>query len=236
MSLDGEAYVAKWGKEAAEDAPAFGRIREMGIPFALARTAIERRATIHGLVSSGWLLERRGRSQTCRERNILSREEALRAYTSSGAWISNEEDRRERCRLANGPISLCSLMTISRCRQKESAAEFGPDCGRWSYRLRARSLCKPRTGVAKGSPDWLPATSSPATPRSRLARATSIYDRRGAPSTGSAMIAEAMPSARRGRTQLDARLRLRSALTRTAPRYEYIDTNRSQWIEWVGGV
>jgi hypothetical protein len=36
MSLDGEAYVEKWGNEAAENAPAFGRIREMGIPFALA--------------------------------------------------------------------------------------------------------------------------------------------------------------------------------------------------------
>ena len=35
MSADGEAYVTKWGKEAAEDAPAFGRIKKMGVPFAL---------------------------------------------------------------------------------------------------------------------------------------------------------------------------------------------------------
>jgi hypothetical protein len=35
MSLDGEANVEKWRNEAAENAPAFGRIREIGIPFAL---------------------------------------------------------------------------------------------------------------------------------------------------------------------------------------------------------
>jgi hypothetical protein len=30
-----QCRVAKWGKEAAEDAPAFGRIKQMGVPFAL---------------------------------------------------------------------------------------------------------------------------------------------------------------------------------------------------------
>ncbi|HEX5845256.1 MAG TPA: hypothetical protein VFY53_02970 [Rhodoplanes sp.] len=53
MSLDGEAYVAKWGKETAEDAPAFGRIRELGIPFALGTDGNRGRATTRGSASSG---------------------------------------------------------------------------------------------------------------------------------------------------------------------------------------
>ena len=95
MSLDGEAYVAKWGKETAEDAPALGRIRELGIPFALG-TDGNRAASHNPWVGVQWLVtgKTQGGFKHQADRNLLSREDALRAYSAAGAWISGEEDRK----------------------------------------------------------------------------------------------------------------------------------------------
>jgi predicted amidohydrolase YtcJ len=95
MSLDGEAYVAKWGKETAEDAPALGRIRQMGIPFACG-TDGNRAASHNPWVGVEWLVTGKtvaGFKHNA-DRNLLSREDALRAYSESGAWISGEENQK----------------------------------------------------------------------------------------------------------------------------------------------
>jgi predicted amidohydrolase YtcJ len=95
MSADGEAYVAKWGKETAADAPAFARIRQMGVPFALGTDG--NRAASHNVwVGVQWLVtgKTQGGLRHQADRNLFAREEALRAYSAAGAWISNEEDRK----------------------------------------------------------------------------------------------------------------------------------------------
>jgi predicted amidohydrolase YtcJ len=95
MSLDGEAYIAKWGKETAQDAPAMARIREMGVPYALG-TDGNRAASHNPWVGVQWLVTGKtvGGTRHQAERNLLSREDALRAYSASGAWISHEEDKK----------------------------------------------------------------------------------------------------------------------------------------------
>ena len=95
MSSDGEAYVTKWGKEAAEDAPAFGRIKKMGVPFALG-TDGNRAASHNPWVGVQWLVtgKTQGGLRHAADRNLMSREEALHAYSAAGAWMSNEEDKK----------------------------------------------------------------------------------------------------------------------------------------------
>lgn len=95
MSLDGEAYVEKWGIDAAADAPAFARIREMGIPYALG-TDGNRAASHNPWVGIEWLVTGKtvGGLRHASDRNLLSREEALKAYTANGAWITREEDKK----------------------------------------------------------------------------------------------------------------------------------------------
>ncbi len=95
MSADGEAYVAKWGKEAAEDAPAFGRIKQMGVPFALG-TDGNRAASHNPWVGIQWLVtgKTQGGLRHAADRNLMGREEALRSYSAAGAWMSHEEDKK----------------------------------------------------------------------------------------------------------------------------------------------
>jgi len=54
MSLDGEAFLKKYGAQAASDAPPIARIREMGIPSPAAPTATARPATTPGSGCTGW--------------------------------------------------------------------------------------------------------------------------------------------------------------------------------------
>ena len=55
MSLDGEAFVAKYGAQAASDAPPIARIREMGIPLACGTDA-NRATSYNPWIGVHWLL------------------------------------------------------------------------------------------------------------------------------------------------------------------------------------
>ncbi|MDQ5848716.1 MAG: amidohydrolase family protein [Pseudomonadota bacterium] len=95
MSLDGEAFLGKYGAQVAADAPPIARIRELGIPLACGTDA--NRATsynpwigIHWLVSGKTL----GGAKLQGDRNLLDRGEALRLYTAGGSRISGEESRK----------------------------------------------------------------------------------------------------------------------------------------------
>lgn len=94
MTLDGDAFAAKWGREAAADAPPVGRIRSMGIPLAAGTDG--NRATSHNpWVSIAWLVTGRtiGGTKLNADRNLVSREEALRLWTA-GSWFTGEEGRK----------------------------------------------------------------------------------------------------------------------------------------------
>ena len=95
MSLDGEAFVAKYGVATAADAPPIARIREMGIPLACGTDA-NRATSYNPWIGVHWLLTGRtlGGGKLQGDKNLLDRTEALRLYTAGGAWISSEEAKK----------------------------------------------------------------------------------------------------------------------------------------------
>ncbi len=95
LSLDGEAFVHKYGTQVAADAPPIRRIREMGIPLACGTDA-NRATSYNPWIGIHWLLTGRtlGGAKLQGDQNLLDRIEALRLYTAGGAWISSEEAKK----------------------------------------------------------------------------------------------------------------------------------------------
>ena len=95
MSLDGEAFLKKYGAQAAADAPPIARIREMGIPLACGTDA-NRATSYNPWIGLHWLVTGKtlGGAKLQGDHNLLDRTEALRLYTSGGAWVSGEEQKK----------------------------------------------------------------------------------------------------------------------------------------------
>jgi predicted amidohydrolase YtcJ len=95
MSLDGEAFLKKYGEQAAADAPPIARIREMGIPLACG-TDGNRATSYNPWIGLHWLVTGKtlGGAKLQGDRNLLDRTEALRLYTAGGAWVSGEEGKK----------------------------------------------------------------------------------------------------------------------------------------------
>src|SRR5919106_140157 len=95
MSLDGEAFVARYGVAAPSDAPPIARIREMGIPLACGTDA-NRATSYNPWIGVHWLLTGKtlGGGKLQGDHNLLDRTEALRLYTAGGAWMSFEEGKK----------------------------------------------------------------------------------------------------------------------------------------------
>lgn len=197
MSLDGEAYVQKWGPEAAEDAPAFARIRQMGIPFALGTDG--NRASSHNpWVGVQWLVTGKtvGGLRHAAERNLMSREEALRAYTANGAWISNEEDKKGTLSVgkwADLAVLNEDYLSVPAERISQMSAALTMVGGRVVYgEGKYAGLAPSSLAVA---PDWLPikhyggyAKVAAAESDTRTASAAERH------ALAASMIAEAMPT------------------------------------------
>jgi predicted amidohydrolase YtcJ len=95
MSLDGEPFIRKWGREAAADAPPVARIRQMGLHLG-GGTDGNRAASHNPWVGIEWLVTGKtlGGTRLQGEHNLLDRTEALRLYSANGAWFTGEEDRK----------------------------------------------------------------------------------------------------------------------------------------------
>lgn len=95
MSLDGEVYAQTWGREAAADAPPIGRMRAMGLPVACG-TDSSRVTSYNPWVSLHWLVTGKtlGDTRLNAERNLVSRELALRMWTLEGAALTGEDARK----------------------------------------------------------------------------------------------------------------------------------------------
>ena len=163
MSADGEAYVTKWGKESAEDAPAFGRIKQMGLPFALGTDG--NRAASHNVwVGVQWLVtgKTQGGLRHQADRNLFEREEALRAYSSAGAWISNEEDRKGTLsagKLADLAVLAEDYFTVPEHRISQMSSVLTVVGGKVVYgEGRYASLAPP---APKPAQEWLPVNRYP---------------------------------------------------------------------------
>ena len=163
MSADGEAYVAKWGKEAAEDAPAFGRIKQMGVPFALG-TDGNRAASHNPWVGIQWLVtgKTQGGLRHAADRNLMGREEALRSYSAAGAWMSHEADKKGTLSVgkwADLAILNGDYLNVPEDRISRLSAVLTMVGGKVVYGEGKYASLAPPT--LKVSPDWLPISRYP---------------------------------------------------------------------------
>lgn len=93
MAFGGEIFAERYGKEAAAHAPPLRAMLRAGIPLG-AGTDATRVSSYNPWLSLYWMVTGKtvGGTQLASEENRLSREEALRLYTSGSAWFSGDED------------------------------------------------------------------------------------------------------------------------------------------------
>jgi predicted amidohydrolase YtcJ len=97
MAYQGEYFVERYGRAAAEATPPVKRILESGVKIS-AGTDATRVASYNPWVSLAWLVTGRtvGGMHLYPRRNCLDRETALRMWTENVTWFSNEESRKGR--------------------------------------------------------------------------------------------------------------------------------------------
>ena len=95
MAYQGEYFMDRYGKKAAERTPPVRRMLELGIPVG-AGTDATRVASYNPWVSLYWLVTGKtvGGVSMYPEKNRLSREEALRLYTQGSSWFSSESGKK----------------------------------------------------------------------------------------------------------------------------------------------
>jgi predicted amidohydrolase YtcJ len=158
MSLDGEAFLKKYGAQLAADAPPIARIREMGIPLACGTDA-NRATSYNPWVGLHWLVTGRtlGGEKLQGDRNLLDRTEALRLYTSGGAWMSSEENRKgtlESGKLADVAILSADYFSVPMESIKDIESVLTMVGGKVVYAAGPFSKLDPPPPPSL--PDWLP--------------------------------------------------------------------------------
>src|SRR5438045_9565887 len=95
MAYQGEYFMDRYGKKAAERTPPVRRMLELGIPVG-AGTDATRVASYNPWVSLYWLTAGKtvGGASMYPDKNCLSREEALRLYTQGSSWFSSESGKK----------------------------------------------------------------------------------------------------------------------------------------------
>ncbi len=95
MAYQGEYFVQRYGAKAAENTPPITKMLKAGLPVG-AGTDATRVASYNPWVSLFWLVTGKtlGGLQLNRRQNCMSREEALRLWTSANTWFSSEDDRK----------------------------------------------------------------------------------------------------------------------------------------------
>jgi predicted amidohydrolase YtcJ len=97
MAYQGEYFVERYGRGAAEATPPVSRMLEKGIKVS-AGTDATRVASYNPWVSLAWLVTGKtvGGLRLYAQRNCLDRETALRMWTENVTWFSNEEGKKGR--------------------------------------------------------------------------------------------------------------------------------------------
>ena len=110
MAYQGEYFMDRYGKKAAERTPPVRRMLELGIPVG-AGTDATRVASYNPWVSLYWLVTGKtvGGVSMYPDKNRLSREEALRLYTQGSSWFSSESGTKG----AIAPGQLADLVALT---------------------------------------------------------------------------------------------------------------------------
>lgn len=110
MSFAGEAFVDRYGADAASHAPPLRAMLDAGIPVG-AGTDATRVSSYNPWLSIHWMVtgETLGGTQLAAPENRLTREEALSLFTVGSAWFSGEETTKGR--LAPGQLADLAVLT-----------------------------------------------------------------------------------------------------------------------------
>jgi predicted amidohydrolase YtcJ len=97
MAYQGEYFVERYGREAAEATPPIGKMLQKDIRIS-AGTDATRVASYNPWVSLAWLVTGKtvAGMRLYPQRNCLDRETALRMWTENVTWFSNEEGKKGR--------------------------------------------------------------------------------------------------------------------------------------------
>jgi predicted amidohydrolase YtcJ len=95
MAYQGEYFMERYGKQAAERTPPVRKMLELGIPVG-AGTDATRVASYNPWISLYWLVTGNtvGGASMYPDKNRLAREEALRLYTQGSSWFSSESGKK----------------------------------------------------------------------------------------------------------------------------------------------
>jgi predicted amidohydrolase YtcJ len=95
MAFQGEYFVERYGRAAAERTPPIQRMLKSGVPVG-AGTDATRVASYNPWVALGWLVSGRtvGGMTIYKESNRLEREAALRLFTEANTWFSGEGGKK----------------------------------------------------------------------------------------------------------------------------------------------
>ena len=93
MSFQGESFISRYGRKAAQATPPFRRMIEMGLPVAMGTDAT-RVSSYNPWVALHWLVTGKtlGGTALYPKENLLDRTQALKLYTLGGATLTGERD------------------------------------------------------------------------------------------------------------------------------------------------
>ena len=110
MAFQGEYFVERYGERAAETAPPISRMLGAGVPVG-AGTDATRVASYNPWVALAWLVTGKtvGGLAVASSPNRLDRAQALRLWTESNTWFSNEQGKKGR--IAVGQLADLAVLT-----------------------------------------------------------------------------------------------------------------------------
>jgi predicted amidohydrolase YtcJ len=123
MAYQGEYFMNRYGKNAAERTPPMRKMLELGIPVGAGTDATGWRAITRGFRSTGWSRETPLEAFRCIRKKTASAARKRCAFTLRAAvGFQTRAARKEPSRQVNWRIWLLSRKTISQCRKNRSKA------------------------------------------------------------------------------------------------------------------
>ena len=161
MAYQGEYFVERYGRGAAEATPPVARMLEKGVKVS-AGTDATRVASYNPWVSLAWLVTGRTVAglRLYPQRNCLDRETALRMWTENVTWFSNEEGRKGRIAVGQLADVIVPDRDFFACAESEIAdttSELTIVGGKVVY--AAGPFAKLDNPPPPAMPDWSPVRS-----------------------------------------------------------------------------